>query len=133
MKKEGECPCRNLIDERRRAIVSADLADPRLVPVPLGCRVDVLDAVTRRAALKAEIWLDEGEQSEPLLSEAVWVQRQNGWASPPATEYRVDFSQLAGREVTLRFRATFRGQAKMGPFDLGGFALVWQDPRVEFR
>jgi hypothetical protein len=88
-------------------------------------------AVARNTTLRAEIWLDEAGQSEPLLSEVIRVESQNGWTTPPAPEFRVDLADFAGREVTLRFRAIFRGRVRMSPLDLGGFALVWQDPRVE--
>jgi|GEM_PF-837207 len=99
--------------------------------VSIGYRRPV--AVARKATLKAEIWLADGENSEPLFSEVIPVQTQRGWSTPPAPEYRLDLVKFAGREITLLFRTIFKGRAKMGPLDLGGFALVWQDLRIETR
>jgi hypothetical protein len=81
--------------------------------------------------LTAQIWLVGDEEEEPLLAEVIPVQRQDGWISPPPPAYGVDLSEHAGSEVTLLFRAMFRGGARMGPHDLAGFALIWEDPRIE--
>lgn len=90
-------------------------------------------AVKRNTTLTAEIWLADGENSEPLLLKVIPVRPQKGWSSPPAPEYQLDLGKFAGREITLLFRTIFNGRAKMGALDLGGFALVWQDLRIEAR
>jgi hypothetical protein len=90
-------------------------------------------AVTKNASLTAEIWLADGKNSEALFSENIPVRPAQGWRSPAPDEFRVNLARFAGREITLLFRASFKGRVRMGPFDLGGFALVWQDPRIENR
>ena len=90
-------------------------------------------AVTPNASVTAEIWLADGKERDQLLSEIIPVLREEGWTSPIATEYHVDLAKYAGRDVTLVFRATFRGRVRMASLDHGGFALVWHDPRIETR
>jgi hypothetical protein len=58
---------------------------------------------------------------------------QKGWHSPAFPEYRVDLSRFANREVAFSIRTLLRGRVQMNPFDMIGFAAIWQDPRIELR
>jgi hypothetical protein len=84
------------------------------------------------AELVAEIWAHrEGRPDELLYREGVPLEPALGWSSPPALERRVDLSRFAGEQVLLLFRTRFRGAVRMNPLDFRGFAMVWQDPRIE--
>ncbi|MFQ5418122.1 MAG: alkaline phosphatase family protein, partial [Myxococcota bacterium] len=112
-------PCTFTVPERGELAVSIGYRRPA--------------AVERGARLKAEVWLVAGEERTRLLSKVIPVQRIERWDTAPAPEFRVDLTPYAGKEVTLEFQTSFRGQARMPPFDLGGYALAWHDPRVETR
>ncbi|HEB91578.1 MAG TPA: hypothetical protein ENI85_18530 [Deltaproteobacteria bacterium] len=90
-------------------------------------------AVQRGAIIKAQIWIAGHEQDGPLFDETIPIERQKGWSSPPPPRHRVDLSKYSGSDVTLIVRAQFRGGARMGPLDLSGFSLVWENPRIETR
>jgi hypothetical protein len=82
--------------------------------------------------LSAEIWAHrEGRSDELLYREALPLVPVRGWNSPPAAERRVDLSRFAGETPILVFRTRFRGEVRMNLLDFKGFAMVWQDPRIE--
>jgi hypothetical protein len=84
--------------------------------------------------LVAEIWAQRrGEADLLLYRESLPLAPVRGWASPPALERSVDLSRFAGEELWLVLRSRFRGAVRMNPLDFTGFAMVWQDPRVELR
>jgi hypothetical protein len=83
------------------------------------------------ASLLAEVRAVTGSGGERLLSETMELVAERGWSSPPYPEYRLDLSHLANQEVTFVFRTARRGSVRMSPMDLAGFAMVWQDPRIE--
>ncbi len=110
------------------------------------CRVAVPDAaelafrvgyrqpaeVRTGSELTAEIWVHrDGRSDELLYRESLPLEPVHGWISPPAAERRVDLSRFAGEEPMLIFRTRFRGGVRMNTLDLDGFAMVWQDPRIE--
>ena len=73
----------------------------------------------------------EPPRAERLLRARIPVGSALGWSSPPGPELRVDLSRFAGRDVVLVFRTHFRGEVEMNPLDFEGFAMLWQDPRIE--
>jgi hypothetical protein len=82
--------------------------------------------------LGAEIWVHRtGRPDELVFRESLPLEPVLGWNSPPAVERRVDLSRFAGEEAVLIFRTRFRGGVAMNPLDFKGFAMVWQDPRIE--
>jgi hypothetical protein len=82
--------------------------------------------------LRAEIWVHrDGHADELLYRESLPLEPVVGWNSPPAVERRVDLSRFAGDAPVLIFRTRFRGGVRMNPLDMKGFAMVWQDPRIE--
>jgi len=118
--KPVETSCRVAVPERATLAVSIDYRKPY--------------SATRDASLAAEIWVRDGEHEEKLLSETIRVEGHQGLFTSPGTEHVVDLSKFAGREVTLRFRTSFRGNIRiqrLSPFDDGGYTLIWEDPRIE--
>jgi hypothetical protein len=110
------------------------------------CRVAVPDAaelvfrvgyrqpteVRPGSELTAEVWVHrEGHADELLYRESLPLVPVIGWNSPPAAERRVDLSRFAGERPILLLRTRFRGGVRMNTLDLKGFAMVWQDPRIE--
>jgi hypothetical protein len=82
--------------------------------------------------LGAEVWVHRpGRADELLFRESLPLLPARGWNSPPALERRVDLSRFAGAPAWLLFRTRFRGEVRMNPLDFRGFAMVWQDPRIE--
>jgi hypothetical protein len=82
--------------------------------------------------LSAEIWAHrEGRPDELLYRESLPLVPVRGWNSPPAVERRVDLSRFAGETPIVVFRTRFRGEVRMNLLDFKGFAMVWQDPRIE--
>jgi hypothetical protein len=82
--------------------------------------------------LTAEIWVHrDGRPDELVYRESLPLVPVRGWVSPPAAERRVDLSRFAGEAPILILRTRFRGGVRMNPLDFKGFAMVWQDPRVE--
>ncbi|MED5262761.1 MAG: hypothetical protein VX574_10225 [Myxococcota bacterium] len=83
--------------------------------------------------LMAEILALTGDRSEKLLARIFDVAPPGfmQWGSVPYPEFRVDLSHLADEEVTLVFRTTRSGNLNLGLFYLGGFAMAWEDPRLE--
>lgn len=115
-----ETSCRVAIPDRSRLAVSIDHRKPYFA--------------TRDASITAEIWIQDEERPERLLSETIQVEGHRGPFASPGTEHVVDLSRFAGREVTLRFRTTFRGNVRvlrLSPFDDGRYTLIWEDPRIE--
>ncbi len=92
-------------------------------------------AAARNASITAQVWISEGAEWERLLSTVIPVKSPDGWSSPPAKEFKVDLSEYAGRDVTLRFRSIFRGRVRirMTYLDPGGYSLIWQGPHIEKR
>ena len=43
----------------------------------------------------------------------------------------LDDESHSDEEVTLLVRSAFHGAVEMGPLDVVGFAMIWQDPRIE--
>ncbi len=84
--------------------------------------------------LVAELWAQRpGHADERLYRETLTLAPVGGWSSPPALERSVDLSRFAGEETWLVFRSRFRGEVRMNALDFTGFAMVWQDPRIELR
>jgi len=82
--------------------------------------------------LVAELWVHRrGHADELLYRERLPLAPVLGWSSPPALERSVDLSRFAGEEAWLILRSRFRGGVRMNPLDFKGFAMVWQDPRIE--
>ena len=82
--------------------------------------------------LVAEIWAHrQGRADELLYRESLALAPVPGWSSPPALERSVDLSRFAGEEVWLILRSRFGGEVRMNALDFKGFAMVWQDPRIE--
>ncbi len=155
----ASCDVQPAPDERRsvREHLLFRSLDHRLEPGAPGetqslvtrCRVRVPEAATlalavgfrqpirvdRDAELIAEIDVIDGEatpeRSERLLHAPIAVGPALGWTSPPGVDFRLDLSRWAGREVVLVFRTLFRGRAVMNDLDFRGFAMLWQDPRLE--
>jgi hypothetical protein len=69
---------------------------------------------------------------ERLVHERIPLGPAAGWSSPPGTEVRVDVSRWADREALLIFRTLFRGSVTMQDLDFRGFAMLWQDPVIEY-
>ena len=90
-------------------------------------------AAAPRSVLTAEVWLRESGVRTRLFSEVIPVKPSEGWATPPAKEHLVDLSAYQGRSVTVDFESRFVGRARMDRLDIGDFALVWHDPRLEVR
>ncbi len=90
------------------------------------------EAVETGSELVAEIWAQRsGHADELLYRESLPLAPIRGWASPPPLERSVDLSRFAGEELWLVLRSRFHGGVRMNPLDFTGFAMVWQDPRVE--
>ena len=70
---------------------------------------------------------------ELLYRESLALAPVPAWSSPPAVERSVDLSRFAGEETWLMFRSRFRGEVRMNELDFKGFAMVWQDPRIELQ
>ncbi len=85
--------------------------------------------------LMAEILALSGDRSEKLLSRIFDVAPPSfmQWGNEPYPEFRMDLSALAGEDVTLLFRTTRSGNVNLGFFALGGFAMAWEDPRIEIK
>ncbi len=82
--------------------------------------------------LAAEIWAHlDGRADALLFRETLPLTPVRGWSSPPAVERSIDLSRFVGEEVLLVFRTRFRGEIRMNPLDFKGFAMVWEDPRIE--
>ena len=91
--------------------------------------------VDRKANLVAEIEVSEPgapESASTLLRAPIPLGPARSWSSPPGPEFRLDLSRWAEREVELVLRTRFEGRAEMNDLDLEGFAMLWQDPRVEY-
>jgi hypothetical protein len=124
--------------ERDSLGVSDDVSTLCRVEVPgpseLRFRVGYRQPAEVRAGseLVAEIWVQRrGHADELLYRESLPLAPVRGWSSPPALERKLDLSRFAGEEAWLIFRTRFRGEARMNPLDFTGFAMVWQDPRIE--
>jgi prepilin signal peptidase PulO-like enzyme (type II secretory pathway) len=90
--------------------------------------------VRPQSELVAELWAQRpGHADELLYRETLTLAPVGGWSSPPALERSVDLSRFAGEEAWLVFRSRFRGEVQMNPLDFTGFAMVWQDPRIELH
>jgi hypothetical protein len=103
-------------------------------PSELRFRVGYRQPVEVRAGsdLVAEIWVQRrGHADELLYREGLPLAPVRGWRSPPARERTLDLSRFAGEELWLIFRTRFRGEVRMNLLDFTGFAMVWQDPRIE--
>lgn len=82
--------------------------------------------------LVAELWVHRRDRADELLyRESLPLEPVPGWSSPAALERSVDLSRFAGEEAWLILRSRFRGEVRMNPLDFKGFAMVWQDPRIE--
>lgn len=82
--------------------------------------------------LVAEILVERpGAEPELLHREVLPLSPVLGFGSPPALERRLDLSRWAGEGVDLVLRTRMRGDVRMNELDLKGFAMVWQDPRLE--
>jgi len=121
----------------------------KLQRVATRCRVRVEGAATLALQLgyrqptridrDAELWAEilvverdsEPPRAERLLQTKLPVGPALGWSSPPGPEVRLDLSRWADRDVDLVFRTLFRGRAQMNDLDFRGFAMLWQDPRLE--
>jgi hypothetical protein len=92
--------------------------------------------ISRNAGLVAEIDVIEAgapaAASSSLLRTPIPLGPARSWSSPPGPQFRLDLSRWANREVELRLRTRFRGRAEMHELDFGGFAMLWQDARVEY-
>ena len=103
-------------------------------PAELRFRVGTRQPTEVRAGseLVAELWVHrEGRPDEAVFRERLPLHPVSGWASPPGEERSVELSRFAGEAITLIFHTRFRGEVRMNPLDLKGFAMVWQDPRLE--
>ena len=149
-------------DWRARGVVEHLLFDslyhPHQVgPVPLRrqaetqCRVSVPEGAqlsfavgyrqptgtTRDTVLRAEIWIRPTEKLgapyQQIYGETLNLARVGGWLSPPHAERRLDLSRWGGKEVWILFRTRYEGEARMNPLDLRGFAMLWQDPQLEYQ
>jgi len=85
------------------------------------------------SALNAEIWAATDDGAELIWSQEFPIEQVWAWASAPNPEIHVDLSRFEARKVTLVFRTLFRGAVEMGPIDIVGFAMLWEDPRLETR
>jgi hypothetical protein len=84
--------------------------------------------------LGAEIWVHrQGHADELLYRESLALVPVPAWSSPAAVERSVDLSRFAGEQAWLLFRSRFRGEVRMNELDFKGFAMVWQDPRIELQ
>jgi hypothetical protein len=86
--------------------------------------------------LVAEVGAVDAAASPPreqlLLRAPIPIKPWFGWASPAGSELRVDLSRYADRDLELVFRSRFKGRIEMEPLDLTGFAMLWQDARLEY-
>jgi len=115
-----ETSCRVTVPDRARLAVSVDYRKPY--------------SASRDAAVTGEIWVEDGERVEQLFSTTLEVEGHRGIFAAPGTEYVVDLSRFAGREVVLRFRTAFQGKIRilrLSPFDDGGYTVIWENPRIE--
>jgi hypothetical protein len=89
------------------------------------------------ARLEAEVWVhrleDPSADNRVVFRELLELIAVGGWGSPPPVPSRVDLSDYAGEEVLLAFRTLFDGEVRMNPFDIKGFAMIWEDPQIEFE
>jgi hypothetical protein len=81
--------------------------------------------------LAVEVLVIGKETTELLLQESLRIARRQSWGSAPFPEHRVDLSHLAGEEVILVFRSVVSDRVQPHPFTPRGFAVFWQDPRIE--
>jgi hypothetical protein len=92
--------------------------------------------IDRKAQLSAEIEVSEAgatpEAGAALLRTPIPLGPARSWSSPPGPQFRLDLSRWAGREVELVLRTRFQGRAEMHELDFAGFAMLWQDPRIEY-
>jgi hypothetical protein len=68
-----------------------------------------------------------------VFREALDLVTVGGWGSPPSAPRRIDLADDAGQEILLVFRTLFDGEVRMNPFDIEGFAMIWQDSQIEFE
>jgi hypothetical protein len=91
---------------------------------------------TRDTVLRAEVWIrtagKPGSPYQQIYAETLGLNRVAGWLSPPPVERRLDLSRWGGEEVWILFRTRYEGEARMNPLDLRGFAMLWQDPQLEY-
>ncbi len=78
-----------------------------------------------------EVWIAGSGEPERIWSTRLQVHAQRGWAAEPPAEFRVDLSRFGGEEVTLQLRSVLHGAVKMSIFEMIGFSVIWQDPRIE--
>jgi hypothetical protein len=86
--------------------------------------------------LVAELWLRRlGHPEESLARiyrEVLHPVPLLDWRSPPHAERRLDLSAWGGQEVLLLLRTLYAGEVGMNILDFKGFAMVWQDPQLEY-
>lgn len=85
----------------------------------------------RGTSLLGEILVISAAGTEPLIHKTFDVMPAQSAARRPPEEYRFDLSHLANQKVTLLFRTLRRGRVRMHVLDSKGFAMVWEDPRIE--
>jgi hypothetical protein len=92
--------------------------------------------VERGTELVAEVWVRPASEPsggyERVFRDVLPVRPLGGWSSPPHAEHRVDLSRWGGQEAWILFRTLYEGDTRMNLLDFKGFAMVWQDPEIEY-
>lgn len=121
--------------EIQRVVTRCRLRVPEAATLALQVGYRQPTRIDRDAELIAEIVVIDMAAKPPragiLLHAPISVGPALGWSSPPGPEFRLDLSRWAGREVVLAFRSSFRGSAAMNDLDFSGFAMSWQDARLD--
>jgi hypothetical protein len=90
----------------------------------------------RGTELVAEIWVRPAVEAsggyERVFRDVLPVRPLGGWSSPPHAEHRLDLSHWGGQDVWILFRTLYEGDTRMNLLDFKGFAMVWQDPQIEY-